>query len=249
DTPTDLSWQRIKDAGVLKIATALPYPPLEFKEKGKLVGLDIDLGYALAKQLGVDAKFEEIDWNWQEITKRLSAHEFDVVISGVTIEDDREEQVAFVEYLSMPLAFVCRKGITVHTEKELAGKVVAVQKDTPGLKRVQRLEREGYDIKIITFPTTIEVFEALRDGKAHATIAHAVVAHRAKQEFQLEVFDNVRNVLKPERVGIALRKEDKALKDALDRALKAIMQDRPEGQDSVFGSLLESWFPRESPDR
>jgi serine/threonine protein kinase/ABC-type amino acid transport substrate-binding protein len=247
----DASLQRVQEAGVLHVATHPYYEPMEFyNEERKLVGFDIDLGESLARQLGVQAEFKRLDqWDWPEVTTGLDAGKFDVVISGITITEDREKQVTFVEYLPMPLAFVCRKGINVQTEAELAGKVVAVQSDTPGAKRVGLL-RERLAIKDIKlYPTTPDVFKALLEEEADVTIAHARLAQRASQKYHLVVCVPVSNELKPEKVGIALRKKDKALKDALDGALKAMMQDRQDGQDSDWDTLLDRWFPREPKGR
>jgi serine/threonine protein kinase/ABC-type amino acid transport substrate-binding protein len=237
-TVADASLQRVLGAGKLVIATHPPYPPMEFEKDGQLEGFDIDLGNALASQLGVCAKFKPINWDWQAVMAGLSDGEFDVVISGITITDDRKQQVVFVEYLSMPLAFVCRQGITVHTEAELAGKVVAVQRDTPGEKRVEDLKQKGLRIRDIKpYTTTPEVFKALQEERADVTIAHTRVARHATREFHLDIMDNILQELDPEQIGIALRKKDKALYDRLVEAVKETKQ------NPGWPSMVKKWFP------
>src|SRR5205807_1774554 len=96
--PPDDSSQRVKRAGKLVIATDPTYPPMEFPQDGTLMGFDIDLARHLAGRLGVGAEFLSVDWDWQDLVHRLNAHEFDVLISTVTITEDRWQQVDFVEY-------------------------------------------------------------------------------------------------------------------------------------------------------
>jgi serine/threonine protein kinase len=237
-TPPDASLQRVKTSGRLVIATDPSYPPMEFQEDGQLMGFDIDFARQLAHRLGVEAEFRPVAWDWQDLTAQLNSHEFDLLISSVTVTDARMRQVDFVEYRRLPLVLICKQDVAVRDEKDLAGKVVAVQADTTAHKLAVDLKRNGIPIKQISvFPSSTEPFEAVQKDAADVTFAHEPVAdYFAKKDHRLAVKHFATQV--PDRVGIALCKRDKQLQSAVAHALSAIKG------DGVFDNLVEHWLAR-----
>jgi serine/threonine protein kinase len=237
-TRPDGSLQRVQRAGKLVIATDPTYPPMEFQRDGQLVGFDIDLAQHLARRLGVRAEFVRIDWAWQNLLSQLNSREFDVLLSTVTVTEDRERGVDFVEYLRLDLVFVCKQGVTVRSETDLGGKVVAVQADTTAHKLMEGLKQKGVAAKrVLVFPGSTDPFDALRAGTAEVTLAHKPVAHyAAKQDTTLAVLGPVGHAMDPDHIGIAFCKEDKELQAAVAEAIKAM------NHDGTWVKLLENWF-------
>lgn len=67
------------------------FPPMGFKdESGNLVGFDIDLARAVAKEAGVQVEFKPIDWNSKEA--ELSSGRIDCLWNGLTITDERKQK-------------------------------------------------------------------------------------------------------------------------------------------------------------
>lgn len=87
----------IKKRGKIVIGTAADYPPYEFsvKENGvsKRVGIDIDLGKQLAKDLGVKAEFKVM--NFDSLLVALETHKVDVVIAAMSPTPERAKSVDF----------------------------------------------------------------------------------------------------------------------------------------------------------
>lgn len=87
----------IKKKGVITIGTAADYPPYEFSVKkngkSKRVGIDIDLGKQLAKDLGVKAKFKVM--NFDSLLVALETHKVDVVIAAMSPTPERAKNVDF----------------------------------------------------------------------------------------------------------------------------------------------------------
>jgi ABC-type amino acid transport substrate-binding protein len=236
----DDSLARVRAAGVLRIATDPTYPPMEFRQGGKLVGFDIDLGQALAEQLGVGAQFVEVAWNWGKIAARLNDHEFDVLLSSVAVTEGRRGQADFVEYLTPAFVFVCRQGVNVQSEKDLAGKVVAVMVDTPAQARVQRLQRSGLALKgVLEFPAAPACFDAVAGGRADVTIDLEMPAHyHERKDPRLHVTETLRNRMMADAIGAAFRKKDRALQDEVRKALEELKK------EGVFDTLLAKWIGR-----
>jgi ABC-type amino acid transport substrate-binding protein len=236
--PPDFSLQRVQGAGKLTVGTDPTYPPMEFRRDGALAGFDIDLARHVAGRLGVQAQFVAVDWDWQNLVKRLNAHEFDLLCSGVTVTQERLQQVDFVEYEQLPTVFVCKQGMVVRNEQDLAGKVVAVHSDTTAHQIVVGLKRKGIDIKqILLCAGAVEPFEAVRKGQAEITLAHQPVAHYyAGRDPGLAVMGPVAPSLASDRMGIAFCQQDKELQRAVTEALRGLKQ------DGASAKLRESWF-------
>ena len=74
--------------GVLMVATEPEYPPMEYKDdEANLVGFDIEFAQALGEKLGLEIEFVEMAWDG--IFLGLEADKYDVVISAVSITQER----------------------------------------------------------------------------------------------------------------------------------------------------------------
>jgi L-cystine transport system substrate-binding protein len=85
----------VQKAGVLTIGTEGTYRPFTYHDggSGKLIGYDVEVAEAVAKELGVKAKFEETQWD--AIFAGLEAHRFDVIANQVSITPEREAKYEF----------------------------------------------------------------------------------------------------------------------------------------------------------
>jgi ABC-type amino acid transport substrate-binding protein len=228
----------VKKEGKLKIAIDATYPPMEFEGKdGKPTGFDVEFAKELAKRVGVNAEF--VVMNWDGILAGLQSGRYDVIISSMNITPDREKQADFVEYLKMSQVFVSRKGKEVKGASELAGKVVAVQADTTSHSAVQAMQKKGIAMKEIkAFPGALEVFAAVKTGQADVVVTDEPVGrYYAKNDAATFVVTG--EAMAAEPVGIAMRKGDKNLKAALEKATQDMKK------DGTFKKISENWFGTE----
>jgi polar amino acid transport system substrate-binding protein len=234
----DGSLERVKKAGKLVVAIDATYPPMEYvdeKDGKTFVGFDVDFAKALAKQLGVEAEFKNIGWDG--IIPGLKAKQYDVIVSSMNITDDRKSEVNFVQYVAMSQVFVSAKnGTAVKTEKDLAGKTVAVQDGTTSHDYMKDVvANKVKDAKIITFPNATDAFLALKSKQADVIVVDEPVGlyYASKDAATYAVTGRA---MDPEPVGIAIRKEDKELMDALEKAVQAVKS------DGTFGKINQTWF-------
>jgi ABC-type amino acid transport substrate-binding protein len=241
-SPDDALTQ-IRRAGKLVIATDPMYPPMEFRQDGQLAGFDIDLGRNLARRLGIEADFREVYWDWQDLTNRLNSHDFDVLISTVTVTEERLRQVDFVEYLRLALVAIGKTGQVLRREEDLAGKLVAVQADTTAHRLAVALKRKGIAIKQITVSSdAAEPFQLVQNGQAEVTFAHEPVARYFAQKLpELTVLGPLSPA--PEPVGIVCCKQDKQLQKALADAVTALRE------DGTMDRLMKQWLTASAPSR
>jgi ABC-type amino acid transport substrate-binding protein len=227
--------ERVKKAKVLEIAIDATYPPMESEgADGKPVGFDIDFAKEVAKRLGVEAKFQVM--NWDGILAGLASRRYDVIISSMNITDERKKQVDFVEYVKMSQLFVSKKGQIVSSEKDLAGKVVAVQADTTSMEFVENKKKAGVAIKDVkAFKLATDAFAAVKAGQAEVIVIDEPVGkYYAKQD--AATFQVTGRAMAPEPVGVAIRKADADLTKAISKIVEDMRK------DGTLKKLSEQWF-------
>ena len=118
----------------LIVGMELAYPPFETKDdQGNPSGVSVDLAYALGEYLGRPVQIENT--NWDGLIPSLQTGKVDVVISSMTITDERKEVVAFsVPYAHSYLGLLVNKSANINQVEDLnqPGKVVDVKKGTTG---------------------------------------------------------------------------------------------------------------------
>jgi len=234
-TPAPMLASRVTKAGVFKVAIDATYPPMEFEgPDGKATGFDVDFANELAKRLHARADFQVM--NWEGILAGLASQRYDVIISSMNVTDERKQVADFVEYLQMAQVFVTKPGAPVKSNAELSGKVVVVQADTTSFNAVQRAKTDGVAIKDIkAFQLATEAFQALKAGQGEVIVIDEPVArYYVKQDPKSFAISG--QALAPEPVGIAVRKADADVRDALRAAVDEVKH------DGTFQRISEKWF-------
>lgn len=141
------------------------FRPFEFKnEKGEFTGFDVQLWDAVAKDLGLDYKWQTMDFNG--IIPALQSKSIDAAIAGITIKSSREEVVDFsYPYYDAGLVIMVRAdNDSVKTLEDLKGKKIATKLATTS---VDYLKSEGFeDLKLL--PNTDNLFMELITGGVDA---------------------------------------------------------------------------------
>ena len=118
----------------LIVGMELAYPPFETKDdQGNPSGVSVDLAYALGEYLGRPVQIENT--NWDGLIPSLQTGKVDVVISSMTITDERQEVVDFsVPYAHSYLGLLVNKNANINQVEDLnqPGKIVDVKKGTTG---------------------------------------------------------------------------------------------------------------------
>ncbi|KGK87246.1 ABC transporter substrate-binding protein [Clostridium sp. HMP27] len=224
--------ESVKTQKKLRIGLEDTYPPLEFRDsKNELVGFDIDLSKEIAKKLGVEADF--ILTEFGGLTMALNAGKFDVGISAISITEKRAKEVDFSEpYVKGGQVIVVKKGTTdIKSVNDLKGKVVGTQLGTTGEEAAKKVE----GIKEIkTYDKATQPFHDLEIGRLSAVVVDEFVGRyylsKEKDKFEVAV------VLDQEPIGIAFKKGEKELQEAVQKAVNELKA------DGTMSKLSEKWF-------
>jgi polar amino acid transport system substrate-binding protein len=215
----------ITSAKQLLFCSDISYPPEEFYNGTTPVGSDIEIGAAIAAQMGVKASFQNTGFDG--IIPALLSKKCDAVISGMNDTPARRKQVDFTDYLSVGQSFMVKKGNPekITTIAGNAGKTVSVEVGTTNadflIAQSKILVKAGKKpITVKTFPKDTDAANALATGKVDAYFGDApVVAYYVgKAPTQFEFGGKAVN---PVAVGIATRKGD-ALTPAMKKAVAAL---------------------------
>jgi polar amino acid transport system substrate-binding protein len=227
--------------GVLQVGSDIAYAPMEFFEEGTTnpEGLDIDLGDALAEELGVGVTF--INTGFEGMVDALKVERFDVIMSSMTIDEDRLKQIDFVPYFNAGTDILVPKGNPkgIGGMEDLSGLTVAAQLGTVQVKQLKAANEDlkaagKAEINIVTFDVNPLAVEQLRLGRADAVLADSpVVANDALlSDGKLEA---VGLALESAPYGIGVRKTSTELKAAVEGALQKVID------DGTYDDILKKW--------
>jgi polar amino acid transport system substrate-binding protein len=229
----------VRKSGTVRVATDIPYPPFEMYTAAgstKMTGLDYDLGQALGAKLGVRFTFSA--QKFDGIVPALQAGKFDVAMSAMTDNKERQQVVDFVDYTQSGSGILVADGNPekITTLDDLCGRKVAVQAATNQLKLLTahqaacaRSGRGKADIQ--TFPKDSDAQLALRSGKVVADVLTKPAAGwTAKTADGGKAFDLVEDPkapggYNPSPNGIAVSKRLPELTGAIQKALQALIDD------------------------
>ncbi len=227
--------------GVLQVGSDIAYAPMEFFEEGTTtpLGLDVDLGEALAEAMGAEAEF--INTGWDGIIGALKVERFDVIMSAMTITEDRSKEIDFVAYFTAGTDILVAKGNPENIAgfEDLSGLTVAVQVGTIQVDQLNAAN-EGFkaageaEIDILIYDLNPLAVEQLRLGRADAVLADSPVAANDARLSEGEL-ETVGLTLPPAPYGIGLRKEATELKAAIEDALQKIID------DGTYDDILDNW--------
>ncbi len=170
-----------KKAEVLTVGMELAYPPFETKDdKGNPSGISVDLAYAMGEHLGREVKIENL--NWDGLIPSLQTNKVDVIISSMTITEERSKVVDFSDpYANSYLALLTNADAEINTVEDLnqIGKVVAVKKGTTGAIFADKfLGKATVNALSSENACVTEVVQ----GKSHAFIYDQLTIYRQSQK-------------------------------------------------------------------
>jgi polar amino acid transport system substrate-binding protein len=228
----------IKSAGVIRVATNIPYPPWEMYTTAggnQSAGVDYDLSRALAARLGVQDSFDQTPFD--SIIPAILAGKEDDVMAGMWDTRQREGSLSFVDYATDGYGLLVREGNPEHisTPMSLAGMTVAVQSGTTQVSVLQALNKRlvaagKKPTNILQFAQDSDTLLALQSGKAQVQLdGLSVAAYTAKtfgsgHTLQLVYNPAFAHAFGSGIVGIGVPKNDPKLVSALRQALQSLMK-------------------------
>ena len=229
--------EQIKKDG-LRVCLEPAYMPFEMTDKrGQIIGFDPDLAALMQKDLGAP-KLDLVSTAWDGIIPALITNKCDIIMSGMTITDERKQTVDF----SDPYMLI---GQTVLLRKDLAGKVKSYKDlNKPDYKVASKLGTTGEiaakkyipKAQYFSYETEAEGVMEVVNGKVDAFVYDApynLVANVQRGEGKLVFLDQP---FTDEPIGWAINKGDPEFLKALNGFLVKIKK------DGSHDKLHQKWF-------
>jgi len=206
---------------------AEPYPPFtSLDASGKWVGWEVEFQEAICKEAKLDCVITPVAWDG--IIPALTSKKIDVIIGSMSITGEREKTISFSDkYYNTPTGIIGNKDDKFDATPEgLAGKVIGVQVSTVHADYAKKhFGPKAAEIK--EYQTQDEANQDLAAGRIDAVQADAIALDAFLKSEAGKCCDLKGNVAEDldvlgAGVGVGLRKEDTALKDKINAAIKAI---------------------------
>ncbi|MED1439709.1 transporter substrate-binding domain-containing protein [Aeribacillus composti] len=232
--------QEIKDKGEITVGIMGTYAPYNFMNENKEYdGFDVDIAKELAKRLGVKAKF--VAQEFSGLIPGLQKGKFDILVSQVTITDERKKQIDFTEpYITNKVKVIVREDNNdIKSVNDFKGKTIGVGLGTndEAYLRNELLPKVG-DFKINTYDDVITTLKDLDAGRIDATINNVYALKPVIEENGYKI-KAVGDPIKEDQAGVAVKKGNKELVDALNKALKEMKE------DGTYKEIYVKWFDEE----
>ena len=216
---------------------AEPYPPFTSPDaSGKWTGWEVDFMNAICAKAKLKCVITPTAWDG--IIPALTSKKIDLIIGSMSINDERKKTIDFSDkYYKTPSMILAAKGSTITpTPEGLKGKILGVQVSTTHETYAQKyFGKTASEIKI--YQTQDEANQDLAAGRVDALQADSIaLSDFAKTDTGKSCCELKGNVaddaaILGSGVGVGLRKEDTALKDKINAAIKAI---RADGEYDAF---------------
>ncbi|MDP5359175.1 MAG: transporter substrate-binding domain-containing protein, partial [Paracoccaceae bacterium] len=211
----------------LRVAVDATYKPFTYKtDSGELAGFDVDIAKALCDELKSKCVF--VEQAWDGMIPGLQAKKYDVIISSMSITDERKEVIDFSEAYTQPdpSAFLATG------EVDFSNAVIAAQSSTIQASYVTGMA----GATLLEFATPDETIAAVKAGEADAVLADkAFLEPIAESDSEVSIVGE--DVLIGGGIGLGVRQSDTELRDKFTAAIQSMKA------DGTLNELITKWLP------
>lgn len=220
---TDAKVTTVAD-GVLTMGTNAAFPPYEYYDGDKIVGIDAEIAQMIADKLGMTLDIQDMEFG--SIVSSVQGGKIDIGMAGMTVTDERKENVDFTDsYATGIQVVIVKEDSGIKSIDDLQGKMIGTQEATTGyIYASDTVENGGFgEENVVAYTNGATAVQALEDGKVDAVIidnepAKAFVAANKG----LTILDTE---YVTEDYAIAVSKDNPKLRDAINTALNELIAD------------------------
>lgn len=226
------TYQRVMDEGVITVATEGTYAPFSYHDsKDTLVGYDVEVAQAIAKELGVEIKF--VETKWDGIIAGLDAKKYDIVANQVGITEERTAKYLFsTAYMySTGVLIIAEDTKDITSFDDLAGKRAAQTITSNWAKTA-----EQYGAEIVGTDGFDQSIALVTQHRADATLNDNVTYLdylKTKKDAAVKVAATSEEV---QEIAILIRKDDTQLQEKVNDALTKLRK------DGTLKAISEKYF-------
>lgn len=221
----------------IKVGVTVDYPPLIYKQDGRMVGIEVDNAKAVGDVLGQEMTLVEMPF--EELIPALQDGKIDVIMAGLSVTPERSKLVTFTEpymeigqmaimstdkvgQFSQPWS-IYQEGVRIGVEPGTTGAAFAEEKLT--------------DARISLYSNSAEAFAGLRRDEIDLYIHDAPTSWQLATSLDNSDLISSYHPLTEEQLAWAVRKDDPALAEALNSALRKLKG------NGTLRYIFSRWIP------
>lgn len=229
------TWDRIQEAGVLRVGLDPTFPPFEMADGVPLQGIDVDLAEAIAADLGLQVEF--VYFGYDGLYDALATGRIDILISALVIAIERTRDFAY----SKPY-FNAGEILIVPTESDITGmaglanRQLAVELGAQGHVEATIWQRRLTNLTILPYNTPDEAITAVLTQDADAALVDMVNGRLFLHDSATTDLTYLPDPITVEPYALVVRRDDERLLDELNNSLDRLTQT---GQ---LEQIIENWL-------
>lgn len=210
------------------------FVPMGFKDdNGEYTGFDIELAIDVADKMGKKIEFQPIDWTMKE--SELKSGNIDFIWNGYSVTDERKEVVDFGKaYLKNRQVIITLADSKINSKEDLKGKVVAAQSESSAIDAIGD-EKNNFK-ELVTFGTNDEALRDLEAGRSEAVVADEILVKYYTNLKGADKYKILTDDFGAEEYAVGMRKDDKELVDAWNKAYDEVVS------DGTASEISKKWF-------
>src|SRR5262245_3049917 len=248
----DGTLRKIKDSGSITIGhrdASLPFS--YYDDKQQPIGYAMDLCHGIVDAIKKELKMPNLKVNYQLVTSAnriplMANGTIDLECGSTTNNVARQEQVWFtMTHFVTANRWVAKKSSKVKTLQDLKGKTIVSTAGTTNIKQITEINAaQNLGMNIISANGHPEAFQMVETGRAVAFVMDDILlAGLAAQSRAPNDYEISSTALSVEPYGIMVRKDDKAFKAVVDRAMAQIYK------SGEINAIYSKWFEKPVPPK
>lgn len=236
--------EQIQEDGKMTVGIMGTYAPYNYLDENKeYTGFDVDIAKELAERIDVEAEFVAQDFSG--LIPGLQKDKFDILVSQVTITEDRQKQVDFTEpYITNEVkVIVTEDNNEVQSVEDFKGRTIGAVMGTndEAFLRNELMPQVG-DFKLNTYDDVLTTLKDLDAGRIDATINNVYALKPVIEKNGYDV-KAVGEPVKSDQAAVAVKKGNTELVEVLNAALEEMKQ------DGTYEEIFVKWFDEAPPTK
>lgn len=220
----------------LIMATNAYFPPYEYYDNSKIVGIDAEIAEAIAKKLGLELEIQDVEFD--SIIAGVQSNKYDIGMAGMTVTDERKLAVNFsTTYATGIQAVIVPEGSEITDVDTLLGGdyKVGVQQGTTGDIYMSDVSGGVGEDRVVRFSKGNDAVLALSTGKVDAV----VIDNEPAKSFVAanEGLTILETAYVEEEYAMCINKSNTELLEAINKALKELTE------DGTIPAIIEKYIP------
>lgn len=229
------SWDKIEDRGYMIVGLDDTFAPMGFRDSsGNLVGFDVDLAKEVGIRLGVEVRFQPIDWDAKVL--ELNSGTIDMIWNGLTITESRLEEMLFsIPYIANTQMIMVSSDSSINLISDLSGKKLGVQISSAAEEAVNGNSIASSLGELIKYDQYNQALLELKNGKIDAVVIDEIMGRYIISQSSGEYKVASENFAE-ETYGVGFRLESDSIRDKINEVLNDMIEDGTASEISI------KWF-------